>query len=130
MIMDLSQPDPPVRPGMPFKRMYQVREEVHHVEARIRQTQGLLIIAQRTANHSHIDRLQSQLRSLSAELVSIQKKLKPLEDNFLKSQKPQKDPDRRDTPPSEPRPKRQKTDHRYEFPSGVLLNASTDVLVH
>ncbi|KAI3317563.1 hypothetical protein HD806DRAFT_526926 [Xylariaceae sp. AK1471] len=87
--MDPSQADPPVQPGMPFKKMYQVREEVRQADARVRQLQGRLAAAQGTTDRAQVEWLRSQLRSTGDQLVSLQKKLKPLEANFRKAQKKQ-----------------------------------------
>ncbi|KAI3316550.1 hypothetical protein HD806DRAFT_517344 [Xylariaceae sp. AK1471] len=53
--MDPSQPDPPVQPGMPFKRMYQVRDEVRQADTRVHQFQGRLAAAQETTDWAQVE---------------------------------------------------------------------------
>ncbi|KAI0531689.1 hypothetical protein GGR58DRAFT_524193 [Xylaria digitata] len=109
----------PVQKGMPFKRMHMLREEVGTAMTKLAQAKTLVANAQKTPGHSleTIEWLQSDVRFKSAELVSLRKKLAPLEANFQKAQAQgkarQKDTSRNNITPEEPHPptkKRKKTD--------------------
>ncbi|KAI8625108.1 hypothetical protein F5Y19DRAFT_479983 [Xylariaceae sp. FL1651] len=103
----LPEVDPPVTPGMPFKKMYHLRQQISQLKANLSQLQSLLIRLQEDGDYRTISRLQSDIRFRDAELISLQKKLVPLEANFWKEQEAQ-----RKSRPSEGQHKRHKIDRR------------------
>lgn len=82
-----SQSDPPLRAGMPFKKMYELRSQVRKAMVELNEAEAHLVDALRALDcpRSKIDSLQSDVRFKSAELVSLQKKLEPMEANFRKA---------------------------------------------
>ncbi|KAI1734567.1 hypothetical protein F4680DRAFT_462339 [Xylaria scruposa] len=103
-----AQADPTARHGMPFRRMHELRDQVRHVASELSNFQAIFTNAQNNPNcpPAALERYQNALRSKSADLESLQKKLKPLEKNFEKAQSQQKK--RPDQSLLEPKPKRRK----------------------
>ncbi|KAI1299931.1 hypothetical protein F5Y03DRAFT_397440 [Xylaria venustula] len=85
--------NPKIWDGMPFKRMHQVRAEVDEAFASLAQANTLLSNARETTGCSPkaIESLEADVRFKSAELVSLQKKLAPLEANYHKAQSTKKE---------------------------------------
>ncbi|KAI0425158.1 hypothetical protein F5Y09DRAFT_335200 [Xylaria sp. FL1042] len=81
-----SQSNAPPQKGLPFRKMYQLRERVSKAMTRLAQAKTLVANARMTSTHSleALEKLESDLRFKSAELVSLQKKLAPMEANFSK----------------------------------------------
>ncbi|KAI1345801.1 hypothetical protein F5Y01DRAFT_308764 [Xylaria sp. FL0043] len=84
-----SQSNPLIRKGVPFRKMYQLRAEIEKVMTSLAQAETVMANARRTSSLSpqEMRKLESDLRFKSAELASLQKKLAPMETNFLKSKK-------------------------------------------
>ncbi|KAI0515121.1 hypothetical protein F5B22DRAFT_646998 [Xylaria bambusicola] len=82
----------PIRDGMPFKKMYQLREEVRKACANLVMAETLLANARSDPNYppEAMEILLSDWRFKTAELTSLQKKLAPMEINFHKAQPQQK----------------------------------------
>ncbi|KAI0545468.1 hypothetical protein F4679DRAFT_599435 [Xylaria curta] len=107
------QADSMARHGMPFRRMHELRDQVRHAADELSNFQAIFIDAQKNPNcpPAALERYQNAVRSKSADLDSLQKKLKPLEKNFEKAQSCQK---KRPTQSLlEPKPKRRKRDDQY-----------------
>ncbi|KAI1123072.1 hypothetical protein F5Y10DRAFT_286520 [Nemania abortiva] len=102
--LDSPHSDPPLQPGMPYRRMYETRDHVRKAMAGLSRAEALLAEALRTPNcpSSEIESFQSRVRSMSAELASLQKKLKPLEANFWKTESTKKGTDPPVLAPIEP----------------------------
>ncbi|KAI1823910.1 hypothetical protein F4861DRAFT_296394 [Xylaria intraflava] len=118
-----AKSNPPITPGMPFRKMYLMREEIRNARTELALVERQLTQARKSPSYppAELDQLQSALRFKTAELLNLQKKIEPLEANFRKLQqtaarntKPigtKTGTSRRATDSSEPQPsKRQKTD--------------------
>ncbi|TGJ79861.1 hypothetical protein E0Z10_g8905 [Xylaria hypoxylon] len=115
-----SQPNMPILPirrGMPFKKMHRLREDIGKAMTKLAQAKTLVANAQKTEAYppKKMERLRSDVRLKSADLVCLQKKLAPLEANFKKVQAQQKGTNGNRPAPKELQPptkKQKKTDDR------------------
>ncbi|KAI0182203.1 hypothetical protein EV127DRAFT_415346 [Xylaria flabelliformis] len=107
------QADTTARHGMPFRRMLETRDQVRHAENELSRLQAIFTDAQKNPNCPPValERYQNALRAKSADLESLQKKLKPLEVNFEKAQNGKKKRPAQSL--LEPKPKRRKRDDKY-----------------
>ncbi|KAI2626891.1 hypothetical protein GGS21DRAFT_266346 [Xylaria nigripes] len=82
-----SRSDPPVTPGMPFRKMFLMKADLRRVKSELAWAENQLNEAQKSTSYppTELEQLQSAVRFKSAELISLQKKLEPLEANYQKS---------------------------------------------
>ncbi|KAK5635054.1 hypothetical protein RRF57_010765 [Xylaria bambusicola] len=113
----------PVRDGMPFKKMYQLREEVRKACASLVMAETLVANARSDPSFPSeaMELLLSDWRFKTAELTDLQKKLAPMEINFHKAQPQRKGLARQAVTSLQPT-KKQKTDgsepqiHHFQQP--------------
>ncbi|KAI0454271.1 hypothetical protein F5B21DRAFT_514856 [Xylaria acuta] len=110
--MSPTRAGPPVRRGMPFRKWYEMRDQVRHAMDELSHLQTTFTDAQQNPNCTQVqlEHHREALRFKSAELVALQKQLRPMEANFEKAQAGKRK--RTTRSPLEPQPKRKKRDDR------------------
>ncbi|KAI0401771.1 hypothetical protein F4802DRAFT_404980 [Xylaria palmicola] len=83
---DKTQAHQPANHGVPFKKMYNLREQVRQANGEVERARSNLSDAQKRVDcpQAQVERCLAVLRSKTAELESLEKKLAPMEVNFRK----------------------------------------------
>ncbi|KAI0443979.1 hypothetical protein F4803DRAFT_573865 [Xylaria telfairii] len=87
MMVPPAEADPPLRAGMPFRKMYETRDQVRKATDELNKATATLVDAQKNpkCTERELETRQAAIRFKSAELKSLMKKLGPMEANFRKT---------------------------------------------
>ncbi|KAI0412363.1 hypothetical protein F5X98DRAFT_382764 [Xylaria grammica] len=116
--MSPKKSNTPIKRGVPFRKMHKLRQDVSQAMTKLAQAKTRVANAQKIPGYPSdmAEWLEADVRFKSAELVSLRKKLEPMESNFEKFQSSQqKESKRKKTAPEEPQPptKKPKTDNSH-----------------